>query len=77
MERLVLFFVDSNADTMSTYSHSSKLPWKKVYGKGEGEGHMIPYNMALQAEPIVVEHPSIAEEDIRMLDEIFQGTGLR
>ena len=77
MERLVFFFKDINSDVMSAYSHSPKLPWKKIYGKGDGKGRLIPYALALQSEPIVNDEPTIEKDEMYMLDEIFEGTGLR
>ena len=44
--------------------------------KGGGDS-TIPYELALQAEPIVQSEPTIEEEDIQMLDEVFQGMELR
>ena len=73
MERLVFFFKDINSDTMSQYSHDSKLPWKKIYGNGEGQGDIIPYELALQSESIVKDEPTIEEEERLLLDDIFQG----
>ena len=77
MERLVFFFKDINSDTMSQYSHDSKLPWKKIYGNGEGQGDIIPYELALQSESIVKDEPTIEEEERLLLDDIFQGMGIR
>ena len=77
MERLALFFKDAKSNDMSTYSHSPKLPWKKIYGKGEGIGRIIPYELALQSEPIVHDKPTIEEEDLAMWDDLYAGTGLR
>jgi len=77
MERLALFFRDGSAEVMSAYSHDPKPPWKKIYGDGEGRNRVIPYALALQAERIVQDEPTIAAEELRMLDETFQGAGLR
>ena len=77
MERLVLFFKDINSDTMSQYSHDSKLPWKKIYGKGEGRGCLIPYELALQSAAMVKDEPTIDEEERLLLEDIFQGMGIR
>lgn len=77
MERLVFLFGEAGSDDMSAHSHAPKLPWKKVYGQGKGTGHTIPYELALQADAIVNGEPTIAEEDVLMLKEVFQGTGLR
>ena len=77
MDRLVFFFAEVKSDVMSAYSHDPKLPWGKIYRKGEGEGCAIPYKLALQAEPIVQSEPTIEEEEIQMLDEVFQGMELR
>ena len=77
MERLTFIFKDAKSETMSEYSHDPKLPWKKVYGKGEGSGRLIPYELALHAAPFCDDVPSIDEEEIQMLNELFAGTGLR
>ena len=75
MERLVFFFKDTNSDIMTQYSHDPKLPWKKVYGRGEGQGDIIPYELALQADPIVNDEPTIEEEEILMLKDVFKQWG--
>ena len=77
MERLVLFFKDTNSNDMSKYSHDPKLPWKKIYGKGEGRGCLIPYELALQSAAMVKDEPTIDEEERLLLDDIFQGMGIR
>lgn len=77
MERLVFIFGEAGSDDMIVHSHDPKLPWKKIYGKGEGNGCSIPYELALEATPVVNDEPAIAEEDALMLKEVFQGTGLR
>ena len=77
MEHLALFFSEAKSDLMSAYSHDPNFPWKKVYGEGEGKGRVIPYELALYTESIVNDEPTIEEEDVRMLDEVFKGTRLR
>ncbi len=77
MERLVLFFDEAGSNDMSAYSHDPKLPWKKIYGKGEGTGCTIPYELALEATPVVHDEPTIEKEEMLMLKDVFQGTGLR
>jgi uncharacterized phage-associated protein len=49
MERLAFFFADLKAENMSDFSHKQGLPWKTVFGKGEGEGKEIPISLALKA----------------------------
>ncbi len=71
MERLVFFFKDTKSDITTQYSHAPNLPWKKIYGRGEGQGNIIPYGLALQSDSIVKEEPTIDEEERLILEHAF------
>lgn len=77
MEQLLFIFKDATADVMTKQSHSPKYPWKKIYKNGEGKGYTIPYELMLESDAIVGNEPAIGTEGLRMLDDVFHGTGLR
>lgn len=45
--------------------------------RARGRNRVIPYELALDAERIVNDEPTIHPEELRMLDEVFHGIGLR
>ncbi|WP_287159583.1 Panacea domain-containing protein [Mesorhizobium sp.] len=63
MDRLAEFFVETKGDDMSEFSHMKGLPWRKVYGKGEGNNEWIPEELAFGSEPIVGERETIDPEE--------------
>lgn len=77
LTRVAAMFYDDSADAVRDYSHAPGSPWQQTYGNGEGRGRRISYNLALQATPIVHGEPTIDAEELRVLDDVFCGTGLR
>jgi uncharacterized phage-associated protein len=73
LERLAFYFADSKAEDMSEFSHLKGLPWKKVFGKGEGSGKQIPYELSFDSSPIVHDAKTIDDEEFRFRNELFTG----
>jgi uncharacterized phage-associated protein len=73
MERLAFFFADLKAENMSDFSHKQGLPWKTVFGKGEGEGKEIPISLALKAEPIDKNTPTIDDDELKYREALRSG----
>ena len=69
MDRLVLFFNEIQANDMSEFSHDPKQPWRKVYKRGEGEGEIIPLELARDSTPIVKGEETIGEDEMTFLKE--------
>jgi uncharacterized phage-associated protein len=73
MERLAEFFKDFKADDMKEFSHMKGLPWRKVFGKGEGNRRPIPPELALESEAIMYEMPTIDEAERRYRELLLSG----
>jgi uncharacterized phage-associated protein len=73
MERLAFFFQDLKADDMSEFSHEQGRPWKKVFGKGEGERKEIPVALALESEPVIKDAPTIDRDEIKYRERLLSG----
>ena len=73
MERLAYFFDDLKANDMSEFSHEKNLPWRKVFGKGEGEGKEIPAELSLEADPIIKEIPTIDRDELEYRNTMLAG----
>lgn len=73
LDRVAEYFRDLKADNMSLYSHDRKLPWKKVYDKGNGNGKEIDYNLALEAEPLMHEVKTITDEELEYKKSVMEG----
>lgn len=69
MDRLVFFFDEIQANDMSEFSHDPKLPWRKVYKRGEGENEIIPIELALDSPPIVKDEETISKDEMNFLKE--------
>lgn len=76
MKRLVEMFKDAKSKEMIAYSHRPKMPWRKIYGKGEGVKREIPYELALQGKPIVDNEPTIDEDERLILQDAFDELGI-
>jgi uncharacterized phage-associated protein len=70
MERLVFFFDEATATQMSIYSHSSKMPWKKVYDSDKT--NHIPYELTLESNPIIKDMPTISREELQFMEEALR-----
>ncbi len=73
MERLSEFFKELRADDMSEFSHRARLPWSRVFRNGEGDKQPIPYESALESEPIMHETPTIDEDERRYRELLLSG----
>lgn len=73
MERLAFFFRDLKAEDMSEFSHKQGLPWRKIFGKGEGEWREIPIDLALESEPIIHDVPTIDDDELNFRKELTSG----
>jgi len=73
MNRLSEFFVDLRGEDMSELSHWKRLPWFKVYGRGEGQGRAIPPELALDSERIVHDAPTMDKAEIQYRKELLEG----
>lgn len=71
MERLVEFFRDTNAEDMSQVSHARRLPWGKVYQGGKGTGQIIPYDLAINSEPMMADAIALSADEISARKELF------
>ena len=69
MERLAEYFYEFKAGDMREMSHMHGLPWRKVYKKGEGEGHLIPIELSLSSDPIIQDMPSIDQQELAYREE--------
>lgn len=71
MERLVEYFRDTNAEDMSQVSHARRLPWGKVYQGGKGTGQIIPYDLAIDSEPMMADVIALNADEISARKELF------
>lgn len=72
MARIAEFFRDLKAEDMSEFSHASKKPWASVYDGGKGTGHLIPPELALNAEPLMHEIPTIDSGELAYRKELLR-----
>ena len=72
MDRLAFFFAELKAEDMSEFSHEPKLPWRKVFKKGAGQGHIIPFELAFDSRPMVKERPTIEKEELDYYKEALE-----
>ncbi len=72
MARIAEFFRDLKADDMSEFSHANKKPWASVYKDGKGTGHLIPPELALNAEPLMREIPTIDSDELEYRKELLR-----
>ena len=63
MKSLAYVFDEINANDMSELSHHKNLPWKRVFGKGEGEGQEISPMLSLDSPAIIGNSPPSLEKD--------------
>ena len=73
MERLAFFFEDLKAEDMSEFSHKQGLPWRTIFGKGEGERKEIPISLALKADPIIKDAPTIDDNELKYREALLSG----
>lgn len=73
MERLAFFFSELTAEDMSEFSHKQGLPWRTIFDKGAGEGKEIPFDLALQSDPIIVDAPTIDDDELKFRKALLAG----
>lgn len=71
LDRVAEIFKDARGETMRDFSHFKGLPWKAVYGKGEGSGKTIPPDLSLKSEPLMSEKPTIERAELDFRRELF------
>lgn len=64
MARVAEIFLEAKGGTMSEFSHSKNLPWKKVWGSGEGKGKEISPDLSLESDPLLSERKTIEREEL-------------
>ncbi len=72
METLAEIFRDAKGNDMIEVSHLKQLPWRHVYGRGEGSGRPIPYDLALASEPILKDIPTIDSDELAYRKEALR-----
>jgi uncharacterized phage-associated protein len=72
LERVAEFFKELKAADMSEFSHMKGLPWRSVYQNGKGSGHLIPPELALDADAIVHDAPTIEREEMEYRKELLR-----
>lgn len=72
MARIAEFFRDLKAEDMSEFSHANKKPWASVYDGGKGTGRLIPPELALHAEPLMHEMPTIDADELEYRKELLR-----
>jgi uncharacterized phage-associated protein len=73
MNRIVEFFRDSSGADMSEFSHLNGLPWRNVFGNGEGNGRVIDPEMSLKSAALVTDAPTIARDELEYRRELLKG----
>lgn len=63
MKWLVEVFKETLAGDMTEVTHSSQMPWGKIYAGGEGRGQEIPYEISLESAVLIEDHPSLSDEE--------------
>ncbi|MBK8158760.1 MAG: SocA family protein [Rhodospirillaceae bacterium] len=71
MDRLAEFFKDTPGNDMSNFSHGRKLPWTKIFRKGAGNKELIPYELALECDPIIGSMPTIDKDELEYRRNLF------
>lgn len=64
MKHVAEVFLEAPGGTMSEFSHSRNLPWKKVWGSGEGKGKEINPDLSLSSDPLISDRKAIDREEL-------------
>jgi len=75
LERVAEFFRELKAEDMSEFSHENKRPWSSVYNEGKGTGHLISPDLSLGGPALVVESPTISQEELEDRRELHRDMG--
>lgn len=73
MKLLADFFKDLPSESMSDFSHLKNLPWRKIYGSGEGKNKPIPTELALESEALDKGQPTIDSEERAFRKALLDG----
>jgi hypothetical protein len=60
---------------MSEFSHKQGMHWRQVFKKGEGEGDEIGHHLALKADPVIHDAPTIDDDELQFLRDLFARLG--
>lgn len=63
MGTLAEIFQEALGDDMKDVSHLKGLPWREVFGLGEGNGRPIPFELALASDPFIHDIPTIDNDE--------------
>jgi len=74
MNRVAEFFKEFKAEDMSEFSHKEKMPWGKIFQGGKGSSHLIPFDLALDSDPLVHDAPTISREELEYRRDSFRDT---
>jgi len=74
LDHLAEVFLEARGDDMRDFSHINGLPWKKVYGKGEGRSLPIDPALAFDSEPMLHKEPNIDNDELEYRKELLRGT---
>jgi uncharacterized phage-associated protein len=72
LDRVAEFFRDLRAVDMSEFSHQNKKPWSETYQSGKGKGYPISPDLALKAEPLMHEVPTIEPKELEQRRELLR-----
>ena len=72
MEWLVEVFKETLAGDMTEVTHSSRMPWGKIYAGGEGRGQEIPYEISLKSAILIEDQPTLSGEEYEHRKQVFE-----
>ena len=64
-------FKEALAGDMTEVTHSSRMPWGKIYAGGEGRGREIPYEISLESAFLIEDQPSLSDEEYERRKRAF------
>jgi len=73
LEFLAEIFRDARGDDMRDFSHIKGLPWKEVYGKGEGRYKSIDPALSFKSQALMHKEPTIEREEHEYRKELLKG----
>jgi uncharacterized phage-associated protein len=75
MEHIAEVFKDARGYTMRDFSHIKGLPWKSVYGNGEGKGGIIDPALSFSSDPLMHKESTIEKAEHEYRKELLKGIG--
>jgi uncharacterized phage-associated protein len=73
MECLAEIFQEARGDDMRDFSHIKGLPWKAVYGNGEGKNKPIDPTLSFNSAPMMHKEPTIDKDEYEYRKELLKG----